>query len=76
MCRVWYPNKPPGHQAKAAACTTVERTAPPGSWIVFRPTADKKVVHVREVDERRVGIVVRVRVFDAASGAFLRYEKP
>ena len=71
-CRVWIPGKPPGHQAKAGPCESVSRSAPPGSWVVYRPTADRKVVHVREIDSKRAGTVVRVRIFDAATGAFLR----
>ena len=73
-CRVWIPGKPPGHQAKAGPCESVSRSAPPGSWVVYRPTADRKVVHVREIDSKRTGAVVRVRIFDAVSGAFLRDE--
>jgi hypothetical protein len=34
------------------------------------------VVHVREIDRRRAGVVVRVRIFDAASGVFLRDGAP
>jgi hypothetical protein len=30
------------------------------------------VVHVRYVDDRRAGVVVWIRVFDASSGAFIR----
>jgi hypothetical protein len=75
-CRVWFPGQPPGRQPKAGACASVERTAPAGSWILYRPTADRRVVHVREVDARRAGIVVNVRVFDAASGAYLRDVRP
>jgi hypothetical protein len=73
-CRVWIPGKPPGHQAKAGPCEAVSRSAPAGSWIVYRPTADRKVVHVREVDGRQAGHVVRVRIYDLATGAFLRNE--
>jgi hypothetical protein len=77
MCRIWYPGKPPGHQPKSSgACSTLEPTAPPGSWIVYRPTSDKKQVYVREVDPVHAGVVVKVQVFDASSGAFLRDEKP
>jgi hypothetical protein len=72
QCRVWIPGKPPGHQAKARSCDGIERVAPAGSWIVYRPGQDKKVVHVRVVDDRRPGVVVVVRVYDAQSGAYLR----
>lgn len=57
-------------------CARVLATAPAGSWVVFRPTADKKVVHVREVDGARVGVISRIRIFDLATGAFLREERP
>ena len=75
-CRVWVQGRPPGHQAKPGPCAEVSRTAPAGSWIVYRPTSDRKVVHVREVDSTSPGRVVRVRIFDAITGAFLRDEAP
>lgn len=75
-CRVWYPGRPPGRQPEPSSCDAAERAAPAGSWIVYRPGSDRKVVHVREIDRRRAGVVVRVRIFDAASGVFLRDGTP
>lgn len=72
QCRVWLPGEPPGHQRRPRSCAGIERTAPAGSWIVYRPSEDKKVVHVREVDERRAGVVVRVQVYDAERGTYIR----
>jgi hypothetical protein len=72
MCRVWVPGTPPGHQAKARSCSGIERTAPAGSWIVERPGTDKKVVHVRVVDERRPGVVVRMQVYQIRDGKLTR----
>jgi hypothetical protein len=72
MCRVWVPGKPPGHQAKARSCNRIERYAPAGSWIVERPGKDKKVVHVRVVDERRPGVVVHMRVYEIRNGKLVR----
>jgi len=72
MCRVWVPGKPPGHQARARSCSNIERSAPAGSWIVERPGRDKKVVHVRVVDERRPGVVVRMRVYEIRDGKLVR----
>jgi DNA invertase Pin-like site-specific DNA recombinase len=72
MCRVWVPGKPPGHQARARSCEGIERAAPAGSWIVYRPGRDRKVVHVREVDRRRAGVIVRLRVYDAHRGTLIR----
>jgi hypothetical protein len=71
QCRVWVPGKPPGHQAKARACAGIERSAPAGTWILYRPGKDKKVVHVKEVDDRRAGVVVRLRIYDAQRGTLI-----
>ena len=72
MCRVWMPGQPPGHQPRARSCDRIERTAPAGSWIVSLPTRDKKVVHVRVMDQRRTGVVLRLRVYDAQRGTLVR----
>ncbi|PYO66431.1 MAG: hypothetical protein DMD69_14285 [Gemmatimonadetes bacterium] len=69
---------PPGRQPrpKSRVCAGIEAVAPPGSWIIYRPTADRRLVHVREVDRARAGVVVRIRVFEAESGKFVRDENP
>jgi hypothetical protein len=72
LCRVWLPGEPPGHQPRARSCARIERTAPAGSWIVYRPDEDRNVVHVRVVDERRPGVVVRLRVYDIRRGTLIR----
>ena len=72
QCRVWLPGTPPGHQPRARSCANIERTAPAGSWIVYRPSEDRKVVQVRVVDERRPGVVVHLRVYDAERGTLIR----
>jgi hypothetical protein len=43
---------------------------------VYRPTRDKKLVHVRVVDDRRAGSIVTVRVYEVADGRFIREEHP
>ena len=72
MCRVWLPGEPPGHQPKSRGCSNIERTAPAGSYIVERPGKEKKVVHVRVMDERRPGVVVRMRVYEIRDGKLVR----
>jgi hypothetical protein len=72
QCRVWLPGTPPGHQPRARSCANIERTAPAGSWIVYRPSENRKVVQVRVVDERRPGVVVHLRVYDAERGTLIR----
>jgi hypothetical protein len=75
QCRLWYPGRPPGQQPRAGSCATVERAAPAGSWILYRPAQDSKVVHNRVIDSQRKGVVVEVRVYDAARGTYLRIER-
>jgi hypothetical protein len=72
QCRVWLPGAPPGHQAQARGCAHIERAAPAGSWIIYRPSEDRKVVHVRVVDDRRPGVVVHLRVYDVRRGTLIR----
>ena len=72
MCRVWLPGEPPGHQPKSRSCSNIERTAPAGSYIVERPGKEKKIVHVRVMDERRPGVVVRMRVYEIRDGKLVR----
>lgn len=77
-CRVWIPGLPPGKQPgpKSRACAGIASVAPAGSWVIYRPTDDKKVVHVREVDPNRAGKVVRIRVFDIQTKHLVREDKP
>ena len=77
-CRIWIPGTPPGRQPKPKSrpCPGIAPLAPPGSWIIYRPSDDKKVVHVREVDSRRAGAVIRIRIFDIESSLLLREENP
>ena len=72
QCRVWLPGEPPGHQPKPRSCSNIERTAPAGSYIVERPGKEKKIVHVRVMDERRPGVVVRMRVYEIRDGKLVR----
>ena len=72
QCRVWVEGLPPGKQPKARTCSGIEDSAPPSSWVVYRPGQDKKVVHVREMDRRRVGVVARVTVYDVQTGVVIR----
>ena len=72
MCRVWLPGEPPGHQPKSRSCSNIERTAPAGSYIVERPGTEKRIVHVRVMDERRPGVVVRMRVYEIRDGKLVR----
>ena len=74
QCRLWYPGRPPGQQPRAGDCGSIQRAAPAGSWVLYRPASDAKVVHSRVIDQRRTGVVVEVRVYDADRGTYLRME--
>ena len=77
-CRVWIPGTPPGKQpgSKSRACAGIASVAPAGSWVIYRPTDDKKVVHVREVDPQQAGKVLRIRVFDIQTKRQVREGTP
>jgi hypothetical protein len=78
QCRIWIPGEAPGQQRSESSrtCASISRDAPAGSWVVYRPTRDRKLVYVRVVDPQRAGVVITVRVFDADDGRYLRDEKP
>ena len=78
QCRVWIPGVPPGLQQrpKSRSCDGIAASARAGSWILYRPANDDKVVHVRVVDAHRAGDVVRVWVYDIQSKRLLREESP
>ena len=76
QCRIWIPGTPPGRQPHRTSgdCDQITREAPAGSWVVYRPTMEKKLVHVRVIDARRAGVVVVVRVYDE-TGKFVREQR-
>jgi hypothetical protein len=71
QCRLWFPGRPPGQQPKAGSCSGLQRTAPAGSWILYRPTSDKNVLQARVIDPKRAGVVVSVRIYDTKRGTYL-----
>lgn len=75
QCRVWIPGRPPGRQARARSCDGIERDAPAGAMILYRPDEDRRIIRVRYIDDRRAGIVIRIRIFDAETLAFVREER-
>lgn len=70
-CRLWKQGRPAKEQSPPGDCAQVEPTAPPESWILFRPKQDPRLVHVRVVDPDQAGRVIQVRVYDAARGTYL-----
>ncbi|UCD25633.1 MAG: hypothetical protein JSW51_06890, partial [Gemmatimonadota bacterium] len=70
-CRVWIPGRAAGEQAKAGKCDDVESGAPAGSWVLYTPKHDRGVVHVKEIDARRAGVVTKVLSYEVASGKLI-----
>lgn len=74
QCRIWIPGRPPGHQPKPGSCSALAGRVPPGAWLVYRPSRDKKHVKVSVYDGREPGIVIAIRFFEAVSGRLVREE--
>jgi len=70
-CRVWYPGRPPGHQPPPQPCNRIRRK-PAGAWLVYRP--DHEHVRVSVISRSRPGIIVGVRLYQAETGLFIRFE--
>lgn len=73
-CRIWIPGAPPGQQPRprSRSCEGIVDDAPAGSWVVYRPSRNRKYVHVRVIDEQRAGVIVRVRIFALDTGILVR----
>jgi hypothetical protein len=70
-CRLWKPGRPLREQASVGRCADIEPTAPPESWILYRPRQDPRLVHVRVIDPDQAGLVSQIRVYDAERGTYL-----
>lgn len=75
-CRVWYPERPPGHQPPPGNCADLSRRVPLGAWLIRRPDDSEEHVHVSVYDQVRPGVVIVIRVFDAATGGFISERIP
>ncbi len=75
-CRIWMPGRPPGQQAPPGPCDALRRRVPPGSWLISSPAAAPEHVRVAIYDDRRPSVVVAIRLYDTATGRFLRAEEP
>jgi hypothetical protein len=70
-CRLWKPGRSLKEQGRAGSCSAIEATAPAESWVLYRPEQDPRLVHVRVIDPHQKGLVIQVRVYDAARGTYL-----
>ena len=70
-CRIWYPGRPAGQQPAAQGCVDAEASAPPGTWVLYRPPDDERVVHARVMHPEKAGEVIRISIYDAEKGTYL-----
>jgi len=73
-CRIWIPGTPPGKQPRPGDCDQLARNVPAGAWLVHRPLDDARYVNVSVYEEKRPGVLIEVRVFEASTGAFVRIQ--
>ena len=71
-CRIWLPGTPPGQQPPPGDCEKLARDVPPGAWLLYRPADEPRYVDVSVYDDHRPGVIVEIRIFEAATGAFVR----
>jgi hypothetical protein len=70
-CRIWYPQRTASQQPAAQGCVEAEASATPGTWVLYRPPDDARVVHVRVMHPEKAGVVIRINIFDAEKGTYL-----
>ena len=76
-CRIWYPDRPAGPPPPPPqSCAEAEVTAPIGTWVLNRPNDAAHVIQALVMDRTRPGVVVRVDVYEAESGMYLRVGRP
>lgn len=75
QCRIWYPGQPPGHQPPPGDCYELSRQVPPGAWLVEHPAHDRGNIYVNVFDPQRTGRRIEVRIYEAATGIFIRAER-
>ncbi len=75
-CRIWYPDRPPGHQPPPGDCGILAHRVPAGAWLISRSRQEQKYLRVSVYDQARPGIVLVIRVFESATGRFVREESP
>jgi hypothetical protein len=76
QCRVWFPGRPPGKQPRPGNCIKLEKTIPPGAWLVRRSYNDPEHIKVMVYSHERPSSVLVVRYYLAESGKFAYEEHP
>jgi hypothetical protein len=68
-CRIWYPDRPAGHQPEHIKCGMVP---PRGAWVLHYPRHRKEHLNIRVYDPQRSGVMISIGEFNLKSGEFIR----
>jgi len=76
QCRVWYRGRAAAEQPAAESCGAAEGKAEAGTWILYRPADDVRVVHARVLDPADKGKGLRIDLYDVEKGTYLGTKAP
>ena len=71
QCRIWYPDLPPGQQPPPGDCYDLAARVPPGGWLISHDAQNAEHIRVSHYHSERPGVIIRVRVYDFATGEFV-----
>ena len=74
MCKIWFPNTPPGRQSKRSGnCNTLQRQVPQGAWLIRHPSGrGSDTVDVSVYEETRSGsLSLIIRTYNFETGIFI-----
>jgi len=75
-CRIWNREKPAVQQQPPGSCDRLVHQVPTGAWLITRPKDDPENVQVSVYDDYQQGVVILIRMFEAATGRFISEENP
>lgn len=75
-CRVWLPGLPPGQQSPPGKCEDLYGQVPLGGWLLYSPPKEPERVEVSVYDDRQAAVVILIRLYEAATGRFLKAREP
>ncbi len=71
QCRIWYPDLPPGQQPPPGDCYDLAARVPLGAWLISHDAHNAEHIRVSHYHPERRGVIIRVRVYDFATGEFV-----
>lgn len=74
MCKIWFPNTPPGRQSKRSGnCKTLQRRVPEGAWLIRHPSGrGSNTVDVSVYEKTSSGsLSLKIRTYNFETGIFI-----